>query len=161
MCFLQTLYHLYLVSSSDGCVSALLLGDSAEDELVSTHLPPNRHATLPLESTQAQSQQHIRTHSPTRYSTYPGQWHAQRGAWTQNLHTTCTHIWRHVRFISPRISLKVRCSCSLQHTTFSANRLHGLGSGFLTWMLFPQLLWDFSSTFRLRNWNQKFVLPDL
>ncbi|XP_027136945.1 docking protein 4 isoform X1 [Larimichthys crocea] len=48
-------------------------GDAAEDDLLSTRLPPDRHATLPLANTHAQSQPHIHTHSPTHYPTYPGQ----------------------------------------------------------------------------------------
>ncbi|XP_026149580.1 docking protein 4 [Mastacembelus armatus] len=48
-------------------------GDAADDELMSTRLPPDRHATLPLANTHAQSQPHIHTYSPTHYPTYPGQ----------------------------------------------------------------------------------------
>ncbi|XP_045929972.1 docking protein 4 [Micropterus dolomieu] len=48
-------------------------GDAAEDDLLSTRLPADRHATLPLANTHAQSQPHIHSYSPTHYPTYPGQ----------------------------------------------------------------------------------------
>lgn len=60
-------------TSGNRCVSAPFVGDAVEDELLSTRLPPDRHATLPLANTHTQSQPHIHTHSPTHYPTFPGQ----------------------------------------------------------------------------------------
>uniref|UniRef100_A0A3Q4GEM5 Docking protein 4 n=1 Tax=Neolamprologus brichardi TaxID=32507 RepID=A0A3Q4GEM5_NEOBR len=60
-------------TSGNRCVSAPSVGDAAEDELLSTRLPPDRHTTLPLANTHTQSQPHIHTHSPTHYPTFPGQ----------------------------------------------------------------------------------------
>ncbi|KAM9860503.1 docking protein 4 [Aulostomus maculatus] len=48
-------------------------GESSEDGLLSTHLCPERHPTLPLAHTHTQSQLHIHKHSPTQYPTYSGQ----------------------------------------------------------------------------------------
>ncbi|XP_076581916.1 docking protein 4 isoform X3 [Chaetodon auriga] len=44
-------------------------GDAAEDDLMSTCLSPERHATLPLANTHARSHPHIHTQSPTHYYT--------------------------------------------------------------------------------------------
>ncbi|XP_029354037.1 docking protein 4 isoform X2 [Echeneis naucrates] len=42
-----------------------ITGDASEDNLLSTHLPPDCHATMSLANGHAQSQSHIQTHSPT------------------------------------------------------------------------------------------------
>ncbi|XP_035485013.1 docking protein 4 isoform X1 [Scophthalmus maximus] len=50
-------------------------GDTSEDEL-STYLPPDRHAMLPMANTHEHSQAHINTHTHTHtptHLTYPGQ----------------------------------------------------------------------------------------
>lgn len=69
-------------------------GDAAEDDLLSTRLPPDRHATLPMANTHAQSQPHIHTHSPTHYPTYPGQWHThtERDTDIEKYTHTLTHM---------------------------------------------------------------------
>ncbi|KAM4744507.1 docking protein 4 isoform 1-T1 [Anableps anableps] len=46
--------------------------DGAEDEVLSSHLPPEGHTTLALNA-RAQSLSHIHAHVPSHYPTFPGQ----------------------------------------------------------------------------------------